>query len=478
MVLFFTDGAGRMATSTINYLHSGTPSCGTHGQEALLQSGPAMGGIMSFLHHLRVIMGRITVLVCGLVLWVWVGVVHAALPNQGVIPDHYIIKLVPAVLPTKAANGMAKAHGLTIKHVYRHAFNGFAARVPSGRLAGLKRDPRVASVVPDRYVSISKPPCGTPPCGGNRGNDGGNDGQPPQETPTGILRINGTSSSTVAGNGSGTVNIDVAVIDTGIANHADLNVVGGINCSNGPANRYKDGNGHGTHVAGTIAAIDNTIGVVGVAPGSRLWAVRVLNNAGSGSWSSVMCGLDFVAANASTIKVANMSIGGSGSEGSCTDGGLHETICNTINSGVAIVVAAGNESDDAKNHVPASYNEVITVSALADFDGKADGLGSATCRSDEDDSFANFSNYGVDIDIIAPGVCIKSTWNDGNYNTISGTSMASPHVAGAAALYLANNPGSTPTQVKQALISGGSYNWNNSDDGDSTQEPLLDVSGF
>jgi len=401
--------------------------------------------------------------------------VSAFVPAKGPVPDHYIIKLQPNENAAAAANEMALTHGLGVGHVYRYALNGFSAQVPQGRLNALATDPRVISIVPDQYVSIDKPPCSTPPCSGTDGSKGGTS-LPPQIIPTGILRINGDMSSALAGNKSGSVNVDVAVIDTGIYNHPDLNVVGGKNCSTGKS--YGDGNGHGTHVAGTIAALDNNFGVVGVVPGARLWAVRVLNNAGSGTWSSVICGIDFVTANAATIKVANMSLGGSGSKGSCTDGGLNEAICNSVNAGVTYVVAAGNESDDAANHVPAAYDQVITVSALADFNGEPGGGGSPTCRADEDDTFANFSNYGAAVDIIAPGVCILSTWNDGGYNTISGTSMASPHVAGAAALYLANHPSASPAQVKSALQAAGNLNWNNSDDPDGFKEPLLDVSGF
>ena len=401
--------------------------------------------------------------------------VLAFVPANGPVPDHYIITLQPNQNAAAVANEMALTHVLGVGHVYRHALNGFSARVPQGRLNALGSDPRVVSIVQDQYVSIDKPPCATPPCSGTDGSKGGTP-PPPQVLPKGILRINGDLSSTASGNGSGSVDIDVAVIDTGIYKHPDLNVVGGKNCSSGKG--YNDGNGHGTHVAGTIGALDNNFGVVGVAPGARLWAVRVLNNAGSGSWSSVICGIDFVTANAGTIKVANMSLGGSGSKGSCSDGGLHEAICNSVNAGVTYVVAAGNESDDAANHVPAAYDEVITVSALADFNGEPGGGASPTCRSDVDDTLANFSNYGADVDIIAPGVCILSTWNDGGYNTISGTSMASPHVTGAAALYIANQPGASPAQVKADLINSGSNNWNNSDDPDGIKEPLLDVGKF
>jgi subtilisin len=390
--------------------------------------------------------------------------------DDAIIQDHYIIKLRPNQNAAAVANEMALSHGLGLGHIYRHALHGFSAFVPQGRLNALRSDPRILSIVTDRYLSIDKPPCAS--CGGG----GGAGTQPPQVIPTGILRINGDLSSTQSGNGAGSVNVDVAVIDTGIYNHADLNVVGGKNCSTGKG--YNDGNGHGTHVAGTIAAKDNDIGVVGVAPGARLWAVRVLNNAGSGSWASVICGIDFVTANSSIIKVANMSLGGSGSAGSCNDGGLREAICNSVSMGVTYVVAAGNESEDTASHVPAAYDEVITVSALADFNGEPGGSANPTCRTDVDDTLADFSNYGADVAIIAPGVCILSTWKDGGYATISGTSMASPHVAGAAALYLSAHPNASPAEVKTAFQAAGSTIWNNIDDPDGIQEPLLDVSSF
>ena len=388
--------------------------------------------------------------------------------NGPVIPGKYIVVLDASLDSSAAAAGLAQKYGLGVSHVYRHALNGFAATIPDQRLAQLRGEPGVISVKPDHLVSIDAKPCPNPPCGG---------GGSQQTVPTGILRINGDLSSTVSGNGSGSVNVDVAVIDTGIdLDHPDLNVVGGVNCSSGRS--FDDGHGHGTHVAGTIAALDNSTGVVGVAPGARLYAVRVLNNAGSGSWASVICGVDWVTANASTIEVANMSLGGGGSEEGCNDGGLQEAICNSVDAGVTYAVAAGNESDNAANHVPAAYDQVITVSALADFDGEPGGLAGPTCRDDEDDTFANFSNFGADVDLIAPGVCILSTWKGGGYNTISGTSMASPHVAGAAALYKSGNPGASPAQVKGALQNAGNTNWNNSDDGDGTKEKLLDVGGF
>jgi subtilisin family serine protease len=274
------------------------------------------------------------------------------------------------------------------------------------------------------------------------------------------------------------VDVDVAVIDTGIdLDHPDLNVAGGKNCTT--SSGFDDANGHGTHVAGTIGALDNDVGVVGVAPGARVWPVRVLDRRGSGSWSWVICGIDWVTQNKESIEVANMSLGGSGSEpsasGCVTGNALHDAICRSVAQGVTYTVAAGNESTNAATRVPASFDEVITVSALADFNGLPGGGAGATCRADVDDTFADFSNYGADVDLIAPGVCINSTWRGGGYNTISGTSMAAPHAAGAAALYKAANPSASPQQVQAALQAGGTNDWVTTTDRDPTHEPLLNV---
>ncbi len=254
--------------------------------------------------------------------------------------------------------------------------------------------------------------------------------------------------------------VEVAVIDTGIdTSHPDLQgaVLGGTNCVQG-ASSYQDGNGHGTHVAGTIAARDNAFGVVGVAPEAKLWAVRVLDNNGSGTWSSIICGIDFVTQNASHIKVASMSLGGAGTAGtSCDSSTLRRAICNAVNAGVTFVVAAGNDGKDLQNSVPAAYPEVIVVSALDDTNGAACG-GGASNSYGSDDGYASFSNYATTSAdkariIAAPGVSILSTWKGGGYNTISGTSMATPHVSGAAALYVQAHPGATPQNVKNGLLS-------------------------
>lgn len=373
----------------------------------------------------------------------------ALIPAQAtssVIPDRYIIVLNDDANPWSVANDMGQKHGLAVSHVYGTAVNGFSAIVPRGQLDNIESDSRVKYIEQDSFVSIYKKPSGSP---GKGGNDGGSTTQPPQVTPFGITRIGGPIIDSV--------NVNVAVIDTGIdASHSDLNVVDGINFAKG--NKWSDGNGHGTHVAGTIAAKNNDIGVVGVAPGANLYAVKVLDNRGSGFMSDVIAGVNWVANPVNDIDVANMSLGGSISSA------LNDAVENAVSEGVVFVVAAGNESTDACSKSPASAPSAITVSALDDRDGVSNN-----------DPFAYFSNYGDCVDMIAPGVLILSTWKDGGYNTISGTSMASPHVAGAAALYIAGNLGATPEQVKIALTSNGNLGWDNSDDGDSTQEPLLDV---
>ncbi|MHB9033461.1 MAG: S8 family peptidase [Anaerolineae bacterium] len=374
----------------------------------------------------------------------------------------YIIVFKAAVNPAVEAPGLAKAYGLQTGFIYQHALKGMSALVPEGRLEALKHDPRVAYVVADMERHI----------------DG-------QTVPTGIQRIFADENPGIGINGSDDlrVDVDVAVIDTGIDfQHPDLNVAGGVNCTSSILNAVclaggDDDHYHGTHVAGTIGALDNGEGVVGVAPGARLWAVKVLNKRGSG-WSSwIIAGIDWVAAHADTIEVANMSLGGSGFSQA-----EYDAIQGAVNVGVAFAVAAGNESDDANNYSPGGFDNVLSVSALADYNGLPGGGAAPTCYTDVDDTLAAFSNWGPEVDIAAPGVCILSTYplEKGSYGTISGTSMASPHVAGALALLAsANNPNNATDvfNLYNVITTTGNYNWID-DSSDGIKEPLLDVSSF
>jgi len=383
-----------------------------------------------------------------LVLTASAGLVRAGGPPEpnDKVPGQYIVVLKDDAGDDEAvAAEMAAAHGLGILNSYGHALHGFAAVIPENRLERVKSDVRVAFVSEDRLVSAS-------------GKPGGSGTVPPaQIVPTGVSRV---AAQANANKGAG---IGVAVLDTGIdLTHPDLaaNIVAGKNCLTTKKNANDD-NGHGSHVAGIIAALDNSVGVVGVAPRAKLAAVKVLNAQGSGTWSSIICGLDWVSANAAALnlKVVNMSLSGAGaSDGNCgltINDALHRAICRVRDAGVTVVVAAGNSGASAAAEVPAAYDDaVITVSALADSDGLAGGLGAATAYG-ADDTLASFSNYGPVVDLAAPGVNIRSTWKGGAYNIISGTSMAAPHVAGAAALYLQAHPGSTWSQVRDGLTAAG-----------------------
>lgn len=363
-------------------------------------------------------------------------------PSPHDVPNEWIVELKPGVPSHAVAAEHGKSGRADVHHVYADAVDGYAATMSDDEAARVARDPRVASVTRDRVIFATA-----------------------QTIPNGIKRI----GAPVSGTGVST-DVDVAVVDTGIAAHPDLTIAGGKNC-NGSGTSYDDGHGHGTHVAGTIAAKNDSSGVVGVAPGARLWAVRVLNQNGSGTWAEIICGLDWVHAHGG-IEVVNMSLAGPGSEGSnCASSPLRSAICNLKAAGVTVVVAAGNDTNDADSRVPATYPEVITVSALVDTDGLAGGLGSSC--SGADDRIASFSNYGPDIDVIAPGTCVYSTYTGGGYRSMSGTSMASPHAAGVAALFMAANPTAAPDDVRAHLINSGSSDWNNATDRDAIKEPLV-----
>jgi subtilisin len=395
-----------------------------------------------------------------------------------VIPDRYIAVFKDDVRNhPAAAQALAAQHGLALGYVYEHALKGFAFGGSPRAAEALAQRAEIAYVEQDQlFHAIGDLP----------------------SLPTGINRAE-VDVALPIGTDPGVSLADkpviVAVLDTGAdGDHPDLNIVGGIRFYTVFPNRvlsdnnYADGHGHGTHVSGTIGAKDNGVNtvsgkqVVGVAPDIKIYAVKVLNDSGSGSTSAIVAGMDHVAANASTIHVANMSLGGGVSRA------MDDAVKRGTDAGIVYVVAAGNSSADVSTTSPARAPSAITVSALADSDGIPGGGGPSFYSGGTfytgDDTFAPFSNFGSRVDICAPGVLILSTVPGGGYDgNYSGTSMASPHVAGAAALYIAYK-GITKTAagveaIANALKTSG---WHDgeleyilSGDPDGIHEPLLNV---
>ena len=316
-----------------------------------------------------------------------------------------------------------------------------------------------------------------------------------QSLPTGIDRIDAESSSpsnTMSTNATATTmsnleNVHIGIIDTGIdLENEELNVVDDVSFIVGEPTGH-DGNGHGTHVAGIAAAKNDNDGVVGVAPGAKLTAIKVLGSGGSGSTATVLAGLDYALQHANELDVVNLSLGGPGSS-VATD----TAITKLQNAGVPVVVAAGNDNENAAFFSPANSPDAITVSSILDTDGKCGGLGPDSPRG-SDDSFSSSSNWGSVVEIAAPGVQINSTLPNGEYAQFSGTSMAAPHVAGAVALYKSMNPDASPAEIFNRLIETANTSGTACDtsanngkgyietwdfDGDDIREPLLYVKEF
>ncbi len=310
-----------------------------------------------------------------------------------------------------AVQALERAHGFHADHVYSAALRGFAARLTALQIAALERNSHITHVEPDGEMRALA-----------------------QTLPWGIDKVDADLSSTAAGDGMGAVTgVRAYVIDTGISRtHPDLNVVWHVNFTGFFGGGNTDCNGHGTHVSGTIGARDNTINVVGVAPGVPLIGVKVLNCQGSGSTSNVIKGVDWVTAHAVRPAIANMSLGGTPSVA------LDDAVRNSASSGIVYSLAAGNSAADACTTSPAragaGVNGIITVAA-----------------TDINDEEASFSNFGDCVDIWAPGVNVLSTWPGGGTRVLSGTSMASPHTGGGAALYLSTHPGVGPVAVESAI---------------------------
>ena len=384
--------------------------------------------------------------------------------QQAAIEGRYIVVLEPGADAATIAGERGADLGFEADAVYTKAIDGFAADMSASDAAALARDPNVVSVEPDHVVTTAL------------------HDNLFQTLPTGIDRVDADLNATAAISGTpgAGLNIDIAVIDSGIdTEHTDLNVAGGVRftgtgCADGP---YDDDFGHGTHVAGIIAAKDDDRGVVGIAPGARLWAVKVLTSSGSGLNSCVIAAVDWVADRRAefndgpsdgdpgiNLAVANMSLGGPPSAALCN------AIFNAVAQGVMMPVAAGNGMTDASASGPADCSMAIAVSAYADFDGVPGGLTAGSvvlsaCTEDEDDSFACFSNFGPAVDIAAPGVDVVSTWPGdatapgGLYAWSSGTSMSSPHVAGALALLKLATGYSGSAQPSAVLAALAAQQW-------------------
>ena len=415
--------------------------------------------------------------------------------DPGIVPGSYIVAYKESLSAgVGAETSQREKHlGFDSDYVYRSAVKGFAADLNGAQVQALRSDSDVDFVSQNRTVHAT----------GDVSTQASVSLAPGEPTPpTGVRRIRSATTTTVRQAGANT-----AVIDTGIQlSHPDLNAAAGTDCVD-PGTPPDDGAGHGTHVAGTIGAKNNGLGVTGVAPGTKVIAVRVLDNSGSGTWAQVICGIDWVTANkaAQNIQVANMSLGGlgdslNGQTCATTTDLLRKAICNSTAAGVRYVVAAGNDGWDfdypSLPNVPAAYPEVLTVSAIADSNGTADGTGPYTSCSSAlpDDTPAWFSNYalttgGIAHTIAAPGVCIKSTVPGSSWSSdYSGTSMASPHVAGVTALCVQENgvngacAAKTPAQTISYLRSDA-QTYNNANptygfEGDPISNPGFEYYGF
>lgn len=392
-------------------------------------------------------MKRIVIAICALV------VLHSFAMAQ-VIPGRYIVELKKDASPASTI----KAHGIAPDFIYKSAVKGFAGNIPPGKLKALKQDPNVVSITPDRVIKLIDN-IGPLAKGGN----GKPSGPAAQVVPAGVNRIGAApSQATFSGQGIG-----VAIVDTGIdLAHTDLRVSSSSYWAYSTS--AQDDHGHGTHVGGIVAAKNNTTDVVGVATSATLYAVKVLNASGSGSDSAITAGLDWIAANAATvtppIRVVNMSLG---REGSLNDNPtMRASFQSLYNMGIVIVVAAGNDPTlGVSQQVPPTYPEVLSVASTSALNGASKYPGYSGIAADtasyftSDGAFSTSTRIGVTIS--APGedqenvsragmitsVGILSTKLGGGTTRMSGTSMASPHVAGVVARIL-EAAGSTALDVE------------------------------
>ncbi|WP_435281701.1 S8 family serine peptidase [Streptomyces koelreuteriae] len=403
----------------------------------------------------RVVITALSITAVGLTVAQGIGATPPDSPSPS--KDGYIVVLKEQdKRPALFASGKPR---VDITATYGAALDGFSAQLSRDEVSELSGDPAVAYVERDGEGRING-----------------------QQTPKGVSRIRALENKALkTGDGKDErVDADIAVLDTGVADHPDLNVVKRVNCSKVDKcveDEGMDDDGHGSNVAGIAAEIDNDQGFTGVAPGARIHSLKILDEEGRGSTSEIVGALDWVTAHADTIDVVNISAGYTGETRAIAD-----AVNRAIAKGIVVVVSAGNDGKDAKSASPANIPDAITVSNLADGDGKAGGQGDfGWCNKDnknKDDTLSGDSNFGPGIDIAAPGECIQATGNKNDYSNWSGTSQAAPHVAGAAALIVSGSEKPKDREgvmaVRDKLLKAGQDNWTDTSK-DGTKEPLLDV---